>query len=312
MHLIGDIGGTKSRFSLVKGNKFCKISVYFNKEFKNFYQVLNTYLKERSLSAFERAVFACAGPVFKEKVFLPNIGWEIKLSDLKKKLKKFKVKKILLVNDLFALSFSFFSSVFRKYLYFLEKSKPVKKEPALFIAPGTGLGVSAVVNRDCKIVLPTEAGHSFIPVFTQEEKDFTEFLKQKGLEVSLEKFFSGNALSYWYEFYTGESLSGEKICERALKGEKHALKTIEKIISLFGRICAHFAFIFLPYGGIYLAGGLSHGLFPFFKEKKFRNLFFENFYVNPDYKEIFKHFPIALYLHPEPVFLGALSILRNL
>ncbi len=310
MDLIGDIGGTNSRFSIPgKTNRLLKIKVYKNKNFKNIYQLIERYIFDVDDDFLpEKVVLAVAGPVIKDSVELTNLRWKFSAVSLKKKFTF--IKKICIVNDLQALSASVIF-LKKKDIKLIKDSKKIKDLPKAFIAPGTGLGEALLVSKKPLITLPTEGGHIYFSPLNDEEYAYLKFLEKKKEELSWEKALSGIAISYWYEFYYGEQLSPENITELAFKGDKKAEKVILKFFELLGRKVSQIAFTSLPFGGIYLAGGVIQALEPFFEKKEFKELFFENYYKNQKMKNVLENIPIYLIKHPYPVLLGALSILRN-
>jgi len=310
MNLVGDIGGTNSRFSII-GNtaRLLKIKVYKNKDFKNIYQLIERYIFDVDDDFLpEKVVLAVAGPVIKDSVELTSLKWKFSVSSLRKKFKF--IKKLCIVNDLQALSASALY-LKNKDIKIIKDTKRLKEVPKAFIAPGTGLGEALLVSKDPLITLPTEGGHIYFSPLNDEEYSYLNFLKEKKEELSWEKALSGIAISYWYEFYYGEKLSPEKVTELARAGDEKAKKVILKIFELFGRKVSQIAFTTLPFGGVYLAGGVTQALKEFFNKKEFLEAFFKNYYSNTKMKKVLENIPIYIIEHPYPVLLGALSILRN-
>ena len=310
--IVGDIGGTNSRFALVKEkcNRLFRVKVYKNREFKSFYEVLERYLKDvlKPEESVKTGIFAVAGPVLKDEVKLTNLGWNISCKYLKK---RFGFSKTLLVNDLYALAGSSLI-VSRKYFKVLKPGAKKKQCPKAFIAPGTGLGESVLVSTSPPIILPTEGGHIFFAPQDQEEFDYIQFLKSKNEELSWEKALSGIALSYWYEFFWKESLKPEEITNNALNGDEKALKVIKKFFNLLGRKISQIALMTLPAGGIYISGGVAQAMREFFFKKDFLNELLEGYFSNKKMSSVLDRFEISLFIdYPYPVLLGALAILHK-
>ncbi|WP_038056640.1 glucokinase [Thermodesulfobacterium hydrogeniphilum] len=308
MILIADIGGTNSRFGLLKNRRICSLKIYKSKNFKSFYQVLRQYLSDLKIETKPvTAFFAVAGPVFKNIAYLTNLNWKISVPYLKR---SFGFKKIILVNDLYSLSASSLL-LKRQYILNLKKGKVKQSVPKAFIAPGTGLGEAILVKKDPLIILPTEGGHIFFSPLNDEEFGYLNFLKEKEEELSWEKALSGKALSYWYEYFYKEILKPEEITEFAKKGDKKALKVIQKFLELLGRKSSQLALYSLPQGGIYLAGGVIHALKIFLEKKEFKEKFLKGYFENKKMQKVLEEFSINIITHPNPCLLGALAILRN-
>jgi glucokinase len=310
MFLIADIGGTNSRLALAKKNtkKFLKLKTYKSKDFSNIYDLVENYffdtaLKEKPSSA----IFAVAGPVINNQAYLTNLGWKVSAKNLKK---KFAFEKVILVNDLSALSASILI-LQKKDILTLRQAKALKKEPKAFIAPGTGLGEAILVKVKPLTILPTEGGHIFFSPLNEEEFNYLKFLESKGEELSWEKALSGKALSFWYEYYFGKDMEPYQITENAKKGDKKALKVINKFFELLGRKISQLAFYSLPEGGIYIAGGVIQALIDFLVKDEFKQTLLEGYFKNQKLKDLLEKFSINVIIHPNPVLLGALAILRS-
>ncbi|WP_028841622.1 ROK family protein [Thermodesulfobacterium hveragerdense] len=304
--LVADIGGTNSRIGILKNRKILNIKIYLTKEHKNLYSILERYFSEVFLENLTEEVYlAVAGPVFEDKAKLTNLGWEVSVKELKK---KFNFKEVFLVNDLYglALGASFLSD---KDLKTLKRGKTKKKFPRVFLAPGTGLGISFSIDEG--IVLPSENGHTLFCALKKEEYAFLEYLGTLNEEKCWEKALSGKAVSLWYQFYFNQTLIPEEIFNLAKKGEEKALKTVETMVELLGRKASELALTFLPEGGIYLTGGLVSGLKEFLTKKNFLDKFLTGYFNNPKMDFLLERFPIKLIAHPYPVLLGALAILHN-
>ena len=310
MILIADIGGTKSRLTLVRksSKKFFELKIYKSKNFKNIYDVVKKYFLDISLKKRPNiAVFSVAGPVIGNKAHLTNLEWKVS----KYKLKKiFGFEEVILINDLQALSASILS-LKKSEIFNIKSAKSSKKEPKAFIAPGTGLGEAILVKENPLIILPTEGGHIFFSSLDEEEFNYLKFLEKKGEELSWEKALSGKALSYWYEYYFNESLDPEKITALAKDKNPKALKVIKKFFELLGRKISQLAFYSLPEGGIYIAGGVIYALKEFLEIQEFKEAFLKGYFENKKLEKLLEKFSINIIVHPNPCLLGALSILHN-
>ncbi len=310
MILLADVGGTNTRLALVEKpyNKFLKLKKYKSKNYLNFYKIVEKYLEEIELDQkLEIAFFAVAGPVIKQEVHLTNLNWKISVKKLKE---KFGFKKIILVNDLYALSASILI-LKNKDLLVIKRGTKLKREPKAFIALGTGLGEAVLIKEKPLIILPSEGGHIFFSPLNEEEINYLKFLEKKQEELSWEKALSGKALTYWYEYYFNEIIEPEKISELAKNNHSKALKVIQKYFELLGRKISQLALYSLPEGGIYISGGVVQGLKEFFKRRDFKNKLLEGYFRNIKMRALLEKFSITLILHPNPTLLGALAILHN-
>jgi len=310
MILIADIGGTKSRLALVKKERkiFLNLRVYKSKDFSDIYTLVENYFSEIGVKKKPAtAIFAVAGPVVRDCAHLTNLNWKVSVRKLKK---LFKFEKSLLINDLVSLAASVLL-LKKSEILNIKNGKKLKREPKAFIAPGTGLGEAILVKEKPLTILPTEGGHIFFSPLNEEEFNYLKFLKKKKEELSWEKVLSGKALSYWYEYYFNEIVSPEKITELAKTNNPQALRVIKKFFELLGRKVSQLAFYSLPEGGIYIAGGVIQALKDFLKRSEIRETFLNGYFKNEKLKTLLEKFSINIILHPNPVLLGALAILRS-
>jgi len=310
MILIADIGGTKSRLALVKKKRknFLNLRVYKSKDFSDIYTLVENYFSEIGVKKKPAtAIFAVAGPVVRDCAHLTNLNWKVSVRKLKK---LFKFEKSLLINDLVSLAASVLL-LKKSEILNIKNGKKFKREPKAFIAPGTGLGEAILVKEKPLTILPTEGGHIFFSPLNEEEFNYLKFLKKKKEELSWEKVLSGKALSYWYEYYFNEIVSPEKITELAKANNPQALRVIKKFFELLGRKVSQLAFYSLPEGGIYIAGGVIQALKDFLKRSEIRETFLNGYFKNEKLKGLLEKFSINIILHPNPVLLGALAILRS-
>lgn len=306
--LIVDVGGTYTRLGILEGKRIRNLVVYRSKNFKSFYDLLRFYINSTKIRDFLKEIYlAVAGPVIEDKAILVNLGWKIEGEKIKK---RYGFERVFLVNDLFSLALGY-RFIAKRYVKTIKKGFSKHKVPKVFIAPGTGLGEAVLLRESPPIVVSTEGGHTFFASLEREEFEFIEFLKEKREELSWEKALSGPALTRWYEFYFGETLSPEQICEKAKRKDKKALKVVGKVLELLGRKASQSALSFLAYGGIYIAGGLIKGLSPFLEKAEFRDRFLRGFLANLKMEYLLRKITVKLIFHPYPVLLGALAIHHN-
>lgn len=307
--ILGDIGGTKSRFVYLRNleSEFSEIKFYTNSNYSSFEEVFSEYLTREDIKERNILFLAVAGPVIKGEAFLTNLSWKISIRDIKK---RFQFKKIILVNDLYALSGCMFY-LKEGDLKPIKKAHPIKNYPKAFLAPGTGLGISFLISKNPLKILPSEGGHIPFSPQSEEEFEFLKYLKAKNKSQTYEETLSGRGLSNWYAFFTGKELSPQEITNRAKNGEKEALMVIKKFFELLGRKCYEISVSLQPFGGIYLTGGVLDALREFLEQREILQGFYENFYFFEHMKRLIENIPIYLILHPFPVLLGALTILHS-
>ncbi|MCS7149781.1 MAG: glucokinase [Caldimicrobium sp.] len=308
--LIGDIGGTNSRLAIfyTKEDELFGLRIYKNKDYSNLEELIEKYFTEINLSVKPKvALFAIAGPVLSDRVTMTNLGWKIRRDRLKKILK---LERVYLVNDLQAMAGSL-RYLRSEDLLTIKEGAKMRALPKVFMAIGTGLGVSLLVNTRPLTILASEGGHSPFSPSNDYEWHFVRFLTSQGKEVIWEEVLSARALSSWFGFRFSRSLDPKEITELARKGHGGASEIVSDFIALLGRKCYELAVNFKPLGGIYLAGGVLLGLADFLKKRDYLERFYEGFFYSKRLERFLRIITIKLILHPYPVLLGAQTILRS-
>lgn len=308
--LIGDIGGTNSRLALFSPweDELFGLRLYENRDYSNLEELIERYFAEINFSAKPKvALFAIAGPVLRDRVTMTNLGWKIRRDRLKKILK---FERVYLVNDLQAMAGSL-RYLRSDDLLTIKEGVKTRALPKVFMAIGTGLGVSLLVNTRPLTILASEGGHSPFSPRNDQEWGFVRLLSSQGKEVIWEEALSARALSSWFSFRFSQNLDPKEITELARKGHEGAREIVSAFIALLGRKCYELAVNFKPLGGIYLAGGVLLGLTDFLKKREYLERFYEGFFYSKRLERLLRVITVKLILHPYPVLLGAQTILRS-
>jgi glucokinase len=311
-YLLADVGGTNARFvvltTLRKGINQKRVLTLKSKDFSDFFSLLLEALSFFKVEPRDTvACIAVAGPVFKRRAKLTNLGWEI---DERKIKAKFPFKKLILVNDLFAGSASL-AKLKKKDLKLVKEGK-INKGVCVAIFCGTGLGVGVLVKEKPLTLISTEAGHIFFQALDSFDLKFLDFIKEKQKELSYEEVLSGRGLENLYEFFHGERLSAPMITALAKKQDKRAGQAVKAYFKYLGRFCSQLALCYLPLGGIYLSGGVINALIDILFEKEYKSVFMENFLSSSKLNFLLKELPIYAIGHPFPVLLGCKAIVESL
>jgi glucokinase len=311
-YLLADVGGTNARFvvltTLRKGINQKRVLTLKSKDFSDFFSLLLEALSVFKVELRDTvACIAVAGPVFKGRAKLTNLGWEI---DERKIKAKFPFKKLILVNDLFAGSAALAKQ--KKKDLKLVKEGRIDKGICVAIFCGTGLGVGVLVKEKPLTLISTEAGHIFFQALDSFDLKFLDFIKEKQKELSYEEVLSGRGLENLYEFFHGERLSAPMITALAKKQDKRAGQAVKAYFKYLGRFCSQLALCYLPLGGIYLSGGVINALIDFLFEKEYKSVFMENFLSSSKLNFLLEELPIYAIGHPFPVLLGCKAIVESL
>ncbi len=312
--LAADIGGTSSRFSRFElssagneqaGLRQCESVWLKTAEASSFAELLESLRKQAfplPIEAADAAAIAIAGPVEDGvRAYPPNISWTIDLDLLRNELA---LPKTVLLNDFVAQAWAICSPLGAQ-------CEPVITPPAsrvraddvrVVLGAGTGLGKAIVVpvNGASKYrVLPSEGGHSRLPIQSDEEFDFFTWLREEaGVEcVTYDEIVSGRGLARIHEFLTGEQLTPAEISAK----EALTSDTLSWFARFYGRVCRDFALETLPFGGLYIAGGIAAKIPGLVQHQEFHREFFDC----PSHRQVLERVPVLLNRNEESGIWGA-------
>jgi glucokinase len=282
LNLVGDIGGTNSRFGLVaEGSvEVTRIERLRNNEFGSLEDVARAYLDRQGVMELAAAAIAVAGIVMEEDFLLTNRDWIISRAKLKARLN---TNKLLILNDFEALALSLPHLEMNDLVQIGGKVMPPRRLK-LVLGPGTGLGMAALapLPQGGWMALPGELGHVNLPVVTREEFDLREAMTEPGAVFESEFAVTGGGLSLIYSTITrlagrqAKLATPEAILQAALSGsDPDAVKTLDHFIIWLARLAGDAAMMMQAQGGVYLAGGIAPSIVAKLREGSFRQVFEE-------------------------------------
>ena len=190
--LLGDIGGTNSRFAINgPSGRPERVLIIENDKVTSLEAAITHYL-DRTHVKPAAAVLAVAAPLDGRKVIeLTDRDWHFRRQDL---ADHFGFAKLRLVNDFEAIGWAL-SRVSADDVRVLGNHIPAAKGVKAVLGPGTGLGVAALVPTEGRsFVVSSEGGHiSFGPRHEDEIEVFTRLMRQHGM-ISAELVVSGPGL----------------------------------------------------------------------------------------------------------------------
>jgi glucokinase len=283
--LVGDIGGTNARLQLISFSKEdehpteIQSSFYRSRDFASLSECIRKFLAEyKDTEKYpQNATLAVAGAPYEGKVCLPNLDWPI--IDEAELSKEFQISPFCLINDFVAIGYSVLN-LKNEEIIDVASSKKGQTGTKIVTGPGTGMGeclIQSTPNEDGSMnhtVFGTEGGHKNFAPTSKIEWEYLNFvldeqpeIKEKIGYLSTEKAFCGPGIPTIYRFFCKkdevihETLTSEEIIQRGLsKSDKQCLKTLELFTTLYAKEISNFALNSLPYGGIYLVGGLTNAV----------------------------------------------------
>lgn len=304
--LIGDIGGTHSRFALSDGgDEPHDIHAFANDDVASFQDAIQRYLDATGEHP-STAVLGIAAPVKGRDIALTNRGWRFNLDDLQR---QFGFARIRAINDFEAQAWAL-TRLKPKDLRRIGDAGGVTDGPRVVLGPGTGLGVAALVpDSHGPIVIATEAGHgSFGPADADEDQVFAA-MRLNG-PVSAETALSGPGLERLHAALNPQAvhMNAEAIDTAAHAGDAAALKTTRLFVKLLGRFAGDMMLVFRATGGVYVTGGVALALGDLIDAEIFRAAF----EAHPPYGKMLAKTPSYLVMHPQAGLLGAAAAAASL
>ena len=275
--ILADIGGTNTRVALAEGTRVRLDSIrrFPNAEYQargqDIAQVLRDYLDQTGASVSGVCV-AAAGPVQDGVATMTNLAW---VMDGAKLTAATGARKVAILNDLQAQGQALGHIPTENLRTVL--AGPVKPNATMLVV-GLGTGVNAAPVHPLphgRIVPPSECGHVNMPVRSEEEFQLARFvearLKSEGEvpHAGVEEVLAGRGLANLHAFTTyaaghPASLSSAEVLAALDAGDAIAAHAARLYVHILGQMLADLALIHLPYGGIYLIGGMSRAMTPHF------------------------------------------------
>ena len=293
--LLIDLGGTNVRHAFYINNALSKISKekISDKEFIPFI----TKLLNGAESNIEYLVVAAAGPNNQDFINLTNRNLLINSSELEAALN---LKKCLLLNDWEAVAFSL-SEMEKKSFLSIKSNVPSNKN-TLLIGPGTGLGVTLIIDDQ---IIPTEFGN----VLSATKSMMESFgIERSEKFLSLENILSGPGIEMLYEEKFGKKLSSEKIITLALERNEDALCIVNNFLKTLITIIDDLVLSFTC-KRVILGGAILNSLKSILTSEKILNFFSSR--INPKYSQLIEEVQVDLLMEDEPGIYGCLAFLKT-
>lgn len=278
---------------------------------------------------------AVAGPVRANKVTITNVNWELSGQEMSDQLR---IPDVLIINDFVGIGYGLLA-LQRKDVIPINDVPLCPDAPKSCIGAGTGLGevylTAGVVDGSDEsesaaaeyTVWASEGGHQDFAPRDAIEFGLLEHMKrnERITRVSVERVVSGLGIPKLYNYIahlhpeevnpevTQRLLSedpGAVIAEFAENGRCNLCRqSIELFVKCYGAHAGNTALKTLPFGGMYLAGGIAPKLRQFLLRN---NLFFEHFVRKGRMQTLMEKVPLFIVTHPSVGLLGAKVVCRRI
>ena len=266
--LLIDLGGTYIRF-VVLSTESNEIDSVNKKKFhstEDFETVLKEVFAENK-KQINNLVLSIAGPKLYGSIEMTNRTLSIDAENLKQ---KFNLQNCLILNDWEAIAHSYQSLNNNNFVNLVNLETNFYNNNLLFFGPGTGLGVSLLINS--KYSQSTEIGNISLGV----NELIGDELFSSGQFSKIEDTISGPGISKIYELKKNQKTSSEDIFKLAENGEDIAIEIIEDLINRIAILLSQLTLTYLPGKGIFLAGSMMRSLIKFIDKKKFKKQYLAN------------------------------------
>lgn len=335
--LAGDIGGTKTILQLVEysdqgSRQNLYEDTYPSRDFPDLVPIVQKFLSaatqklEREVIP-EKACLAIAGPVVNDTCVLTNLSWFLDARDLEKDLE---IAKISLINDFAAVGYGILG-LETTDVCTLQVGKPADNAPIGVIGAGTGLGQGFLIpGQETYQVFASEGGHTDFAPRTELEFQLLQYLRSHYNidRTSVERVVSGQGIVAIYRFLRDRQLAQEspeieqivKNCDQETASSENRIdpaaaiakaamdksdilcqQTMQMFVEAYGAEAGNLALKLLPYGGLYIAGGIAAKIIPLITEGSFLGAFLQKGRVSPLLEKV----PVRVILNPQVGLIGA-------
>jgi glucokinase len=339
MLLAGDIGGTKTILCLVNsenakdGQTVPQQNTLYEKyypsqEFSDLVPIIQQFFAEAQQKlgqeiTVKKACFGIAGPVVNNTSELTNLSWSLSGDRLQQELS---LDRVSLINDFAAIGYGILG-LKKEDLYTLQDIEAKPQTPMAVLGAGTGLGEGFLVPLDSGKygVFSSEGSHADFAPRNSLEFELLTYIQDKYQlpRVSIERVVSGMGITAIYQFLRhkypnqeSEKLAQvyqaweiEKNVDLSAEVSKAALEnndplcqqTMEIFIEAYGAEAGNIALKLLPYGGLYVAGGIAPKILPLMKN----GAFMKAFQAKGRMTSLLSQMPVHIILNPKVGLIGA-------
>lgn len=265
LFLVADVGGTNTRVALARGLDVETGSVrrFPNRDFADLAPLLRRYRADLGGPDPDGACVAVAGPVADGVGALTNIDWSI---DTARLCEATGARAGAILNDLQAQGHA---------LGHLDAGsvQPVVDAPSrpdaarLVVGVGTGFNAAAVhVTPTGRLVPASESGHASLPTRTEADMRLSAYVSAAHGFPSVEDVLSGRGLERVYAWLASEAgvEGGRGAAEimATVRTDPRAEAAVRVFVRVLGAVAGDLSLVHLPFGGIYLVGGVARAMGP--------------------------------------------------
>ncbi len=266
--LVADIGGTNTRVALAEGTRLLPDSVrrFRNTEFAGLETVLRAYLRAEGDVDCSGACVAVAGPVCNGVGELTNLDWHMDNDTLARATR---AETVAIVNDLQAQGHALDRIGAGNLRQVIAAADPAPDAARLVIGIGTGFNAAPVYRTPTGLLVPpSEAGHANMPVRTGDELRLLQFVETAHGFPAVEDVLSGRGLERIYAWLGAEAgdpreaAAADLVAGFETGSDPRAAEAARFFARVLGAVAGNLSLIYLPFGGVFLSGGVARAIAP--------------------------------------------------
>lgn len=277
--LVADVGGTNTRVALTQGAEPRKDTIqrFSNMAYPALEPILEEYLQAQGGTVPDAVCVDIAGPVRDGKGRLTNRDWSMDEASLGAATGS---GTVALLNDLQAQGYAV-DHVSAKDLLTVRPGPKASPDAAkLVVNLGTGFNASPVFYSPAGAYVATsESGHATMPVRDARDMRLSDFIARHHGFAAIDDVLSGRGLERVYAFLSHEAGIGATRDSAGVmegcrtKSDPVAVESVHYFVQLTALVISNLALVQLPFGGIYLVGGLPSAIAPYMADAGFNEAF---------------------------------------
>ncbi len=277
--LVADIGGTNTRVALADGRQILDGTIrrYSNVDYPGLETVLRRYIDDEGGVDPISACVAVAGPVRDGRATMTNLDWAIDKETLARATNS---QSVAILNDLQAQGHALGHLQSDKIRTVIDGPEGKPHAARLVVGVGTGFNAAPVFDTASgRLVAPSESGHANLPIRDEKELRLCQFVSTAHGFPAVEDVLSGRGLERVYAFLAQESgqpkeAAAKDIMASCADGSDPLAEEAARVFTrILGTVCGNLSLIQLPFGGVYLVGGVARAFGPYLSEFGFADAF---------------------------------------
>lgn len=279
--LIGDIGGTNSRFAILRdahSNMELFDSVFTN-DFVNVQIAIEHAVLAKTSIIPKSLIMAIAAPIAGKEYKFTNALWNVKPKEV---LAHLGMECGQFMNDFPAQALAVLT-IARDKMHKVGGGEQREYGTRLVMGPGTSFGISTLVHAAGKwIILPAEGACADLGLGTgnnsKRELQIQSHLKRVCERQTIESMISGPGLKNLYSaICLADGIQPEKMSAAQVSTEADnnsaAGEAVQLFSTLLGRVAGNLALGVMATGGVYITGGMANKMLHQIESGNFRHEF---------------------------------------